>query len=397
MKLADDDIQEFIFAHEHDDETKLVLRSKEFMGVPTASIADQIKARRKARIKLPLYYKTHGIVYPPSLNLEQSSSEATAIYKREIIQELIPKRERFCDLTGGFGVDSFFISSAFAHCDFVEPNATLLEMAKHNHALLGARNITYHNTTAEEFSGSNFDLIYVDPSRRDKSKNKVVSFSDSEPRVSSAPPRVLSETKNLLIKASPLLDLQQGVKELGNVSRVYVVARDNEVKELLFFCNQNVSTEPDIICVDISASEFRFKFSEEREVVSTLSDADTYLDQYIYEPNASIMKGGAFKSVATRFNLNKIETNTHLYTSDSMVESFPGRIFKVVGHVKPDKSLKEDFPKGQANILLRNYPMSVEELKKKTGITEGGTDYLIGFSGRNKKYLVKAEKVRARS
>jgi hypothetical protein len=384
-RLADEDIQSFIFEHEKDDEDKLVLKHKEIFGVPSSWIAMQVKARKKSAYKIPYYYKTKGVVYPPSLNLEQSSSEATAKFKAGIVSKWITSNKKFCDLTGGFGIDSFFLSKLFSYCDYSEPQKDLLEIAKHNHELLGANNIHYHKKDAVEFlsaSGKHYDLIYIDPSRRSSTQKKVHGFADCVPDVIDLKEKLYQHTDRLMVKASPLLDIQQGIKDLAFVCRVLVVSVDNECKELLFLCEKDFSGEAVIECynIDKTESKYEFKFSGERAAVATFSDPL----EYIYEPNASILKGGAFKSIALEFDLQKIQVNTHLYTSNELVGNFPGRIFRLRDDAKPVK----------ANIIVRNYPMSVDEIKKKTGIKDGGDLYLLYFSGVKKKFAVTADRLK---
>jgi len=389
-KIAEAALQEFIFEHAKDDEDKLVLKNKEILGLPSSWVATQIKARKRSAYKIPLYYKTKGIVYPPSLNLEQSSSEATARFKAHIVSKFSTSNKKFCDLTGGFGVDSFFLSNLFAYCDFSEPEKDLLDLARQNHRLLGAINLHYHNKDAVEFladSGKHYDLVYIDPSRRSSTQKKVVRFTDCVPDVVTLRDELYRHTDRVMVKASPLLDIQQGIKDLQHVSRVVVVSVDNECKELLFLCDRGFDGEPIIECYNIAnnfdprkiPAGFEFKFSEERATIALFSDPR----KFIYEPNASILKGGAFKSIAETFEFHKIQANTHLYTSDRMISDFPGRIFRVIDKVKP----------GKANVIVRNYPMTVEEIKKKRGITDGGDLYFLCFSGVKSKFSLTAERL----
>lgn len=390
-RLADPEVQDFIFEHEKDDEDKLVLKHKDILGVPSSAIASQIKARKRSSYKIPLYHKTKGIVYPPTLNLEQSSSEATARFKAHTVSKWITSNKKFCDLTGGFGIDSFFLSSLFPYCDFSEPQKDILDLAKQNHRLLGAINLHYHNKDAVEFltdSGKHYDLIYLDPSRRSTTQKKVFRFADCVPDVIDLKGELYHHTDRVMIKASPLLDIQQGLKDLQCVGRVIVLSVDHECKELLFLCDRYFDGEAHIECYDIpnnfdgrrSPAGFEFRFSEERTTAVRFSDPK----KFIYEPNPSILKGGAFKSIASVFDLHKIQTNTHLYTNDQLVNDFPGRIFHVKDVAKPDK----------ANIIVRNYPMTVEEVKKKTGIKDGGDLYLLCFSGVKKKFSLTAERLK---
>jgi hypothetical protein len=388
-------VKEFIAAHEHDDERKLVLSKKDIFGVPAVVIAEQIAGRRKAKEKLETYYNNPGIVYPPGINLEQSSSEITAAFKRTVVEKEIHPAGRQtsgADLTGGFGVDSFFLSRGFSSFHYIEPNPHLLEIARHNHGVLQAGNITYHHTGAETFLSTlahKPDFIFIDPSRRTENK-KVLTLADSEPDIISLQEKVFEKTDLLLVKASPLLDIKGAIRALRFVKSVFVVSVENECKELLFLAEKSFGGEPSIHAVNIGRKDdlpFTFLFSEEERFEAPYTDPLTYL----YEPNASILKAGAFKSVANVFNIAKLQASTHLYTSDTLIEYFPGRIFKIDARVKPHpKVLKEFFPEGKANITTRNYPLSVEDLKKKTGLKDGGERYLIGFSGRNEKFLVVA-------
>lgn len=371
-----------------------MLNHKEVGGISSAILADQIAGRKKAKEKLPAFYNTSGIIYPPSINLEQTSSEATAIFKTSIVKRLFPSGGiTAADLTGGFGVDTFFLSKAFREMHFVEPEGSILEIARHNHERLGASNIQYHHTTAENFiAGFNqsCDFFYADPSRRTAAGKKVYTLADSEPDLVNLSARILSKAPNLLVKTSPLLDIQAGMVQLKTVKSIFVVSVNNECKEVLFLCESNFRGEPTIETVNLSPKNsqfFEFKFSQERAEETDFSDPLKYL----YEPNASILKAGAFKSIAHRFDLKKIQKNTHLYTSNSLMTEFPGRIFVIENMMRPDPSeTKKYFPDGKANVATRNYPLTVDALKKKTGLKDGGEKYLIGFSGQQKKFLVVA-------
>jgi 16S rRNA G966 N2-methylase RsmD len=394
-QLMQPEVQQFIHEHEADDEKMLVLKHKAILGVPTALIAEQISGRRKAKTKLPTYYKTPNILYPPGLNLEQTSSEKTAIFKTEILAGL-PKQNSIADVTGGLGVDSFFFSKLFKSVYHVEPNESLQKMAQHNHEQLKAGATHYHCCTAEPFIDlleNKIDCIYIDPSRRTAGQ-KVFRLTDCEPNVVELLPKFFKHTDYVLIKTSPLLDIQQGLQDLHHVEKVWVVAVDNECKELLFLCNKDFIGEPEICAINLlneSIENFSFMLSAEKNETVSFSEPMHYL----YEPNAAILKAGAFKLIGQRFDLFKLHSSTHLYTSENFVEIFPGRIFKILRRVKPDaKLLLQIFTDGKANIITRNYPLSVDELKKKTKLKDGGEKYLIGFSGVKEKYLVAAERVK---
>jgi 16S rRNA G966 N2-methylase RsmD len=395
-KLLRKEVQDFLVKHEQEDEKKLLLKHRSLFSLSAGIIADQLSGRRKSKVKLPLYYNTRGIVYPPGLNLEQSSSEKTAQFKAGLLDKVLVRKNALVDLTGGFGVDAYFFSKILDTIHFVEPNASLLSIAQHNHQTLGAVHIQYHPSTAENFLNSlsgKVDCVFIDPSRRSKTKQKVFKLSDCEPGVPSLLSTIFLKSDCVLIKTSPLLDIQQGIKELKYVEKIWVVSVDNECKELLFFCRNGFEEEPTLMAVNVQDGhkDFEFNLAEEKSVVTKFSEPLTYL----YEPNASILKAGAFKLIGEKFSLFKLHASTHLYTSKELNQDFPGRIFKIIGLVKQDpKILRKTFPEGQANVITRNYPLTLEGLKKKTKLKDGGTLYLIGFSGQTEKYLGAAERIK---
>lgn len=388
-----EDVQRFIKDHEIHDEKILVLKHKEILGLPSAEIAQQIVGRRKARTKLPIYYSTKNIIYPPKINLEQCSSEKTAQFKASIMSGKLA-----VDLTGGFGIDSYFLSEKFKKVIHIELNETLLQIVKHNHNMLGSTNIDHECTTAESFLNANkdhFDLLYIDPSRRSNANRKVFKFSECSPNVISLLPTLVKTSKSILIKASPLIDIKQGLSELGTVSKVFVVGFNNECKEVLFLIGSHTK-EPIVEVVDLSedyekSESFSFALSEEKQ--STVSYDEP--QDYLYEPTAMVLKAGAFKLVAKKFDLKKLALNTHLYTTDKIIPNFPGRIFKIESFLKSDsKSVHTVLKDGLANIIARNYPLSPSQLKKKLKIKDGGDQFVIAFSGKTKKYIVLASRVK---
>lgn len=391
-KIASDEVQDFIFAHAQEDEKKLLLKNKFILGLPAPLIAQQIAARRKAETKLPQFYKTRGIVYPPSLNLEQSSSEATAKFKAEIIQEKIGKNAKLADLTGGLGIDSFYLSHTSESLDYVEPNAELLNLVRHNHSLLTTK-IRHHHNSAESFlasSNQKFDLVFIDPSRRDSKARKVFSLTDCSPDITQLLPELLTKTDFVLLKASPLLDIKQGLKELSHVEKVIVVSVNNECKELLFQITRDFIGETLIETYNLDfegkvAQSFNFNFSEEDHASSIFNSPQKYL----YEPNTSILKSGAFKSIGEKFKLDKIQVNTHFYTSNELEKDFPGRVFEIEQLSFDPKSLIDN----KANIVCRNYPLTPEELKKKLKLKDGGEKFVIAFSGQHKKYIILGKRI----
>ncbi len=393
QSLINSQLQQFIIAHEYDDEKALVLKHKTIHGIPSSVIADQIVGRRKAKIKIPTFVTTSNIIYPPGINLEQCSSEATAIFKSNQV-----KGKVLADLTGGLGIDTFFMSKRFDSTHYIETNNKILEIAKHNHKQLGVSSIQYHNQTSESFLANTdlyFDLIYIDPSRRIIGNQKVFKLSDCEPNVVALQDTIFHKSNRLLVKNSPWLDIQQGLKELQFVKKVFIVSFENECKEVLFFAEKNFAGEPVMETINLfsnnPADSYSFYFSDERKTEIGFSKPETYL----YEPNASILKAGAFKSIGHHFGLKKIHPSTHLYTSRNLIEFFPGRVFKIEGYVKPERSsVKLFFSENKANITTRNYPLSPDQIKKKTGLNDGGEKYLIGFSGEKEKYLACAHRIK---
>lgn len=397
--LSGESIQQYIHDHEHDDGRELVLKHKTILGISSAHVAEQIAGRKKAKDKLPTYYKTRQIIYPHVMHLEQSSSELTALFKMKLIRQLFPSGNKTgADLTGGFGIDTFFLSKSADKIHYVEPQDALMEIARHNHNRLGVENVIYHNLPAEVFIKEGIrrlDFYYIDPSRRTQHNKKTSALEDSEPDVVGLQEAIFTRTSILLVKASPLLDIHAGLTQLAFVKKVFVISVNNECKEVLFLCEKDFGHEPQIEAVNLFEHHpdqtFKFHFSQERVSRVTFSDPLKYL----YEPNASILKAGAFKSISQNYNLQKIEKNTHLYTANHLLQGFPGRIFLVEKIVRPDPvEIKKYFPEGKANVAIRNYPLTVEALKKKTGLKDGGEKFLIGFSGKEKKFLVVARRLR---
>lgn len=390
-------VQQFIKTNETSDVRELSLQFDSVEGIPFAWIAEQIAGRQKAKLKLPRYYAADCIVYPPAVNLQQCSSERTAGFKAELLTTPgLSAYQRCADLTGGFGVDSFYLANIFENLYFVEPDTSLLGLARHNHECLGKRNISYYNTGAESFlrnTDLHFDLIYMDPSRRTGSTGKVIELTSYAPDIRTIIPFIPHRARYVLLKASPMLDIQRGLRVLPHAARVIVVAVNNEVRELLFFCDPEHSGEPLLEAVDLmkeKPSSFSFYRTEEQEATVAYKAPLRYL----YEPSASILKAGAFKVIALRFGLHKLHRNTHLYTSDELVRDFPGRVFEVVavaGRMSPE--LKRCFADGRANVIVRNYPLGAEQLKSKTGLRDGGDNYLIGLTAEKGKLIVAARRL----
>ena len=394
--ISTPEVQKYLSANESIDEKKLLLAKKEILGISSSEMANQVIGRRKAKLKFPSWYQTTSIVYPPSGNLEQSSSEATAKFKAALIQSELIDFNLLVDLTGGFGVDTFFLGKLFLEVIHIEPNENLSSITAHNHRLLGA-SILHVRQTAEEYLKANTkraDLFFIDPSRRSELK-KVFKLADCQPNIAALQEVLFSFSNFILTKASPLLDIQQALRELIYVTKVVVVSVENECKELLFLQKFGFEGEPIIDTVNLSnegsvVERFLFTASEEKAATVVFSSP---LD-YLYEPNASILKSGAFKLVAEKFGLRKLQANTHLYTSPNLFTDFPGRVFKIEALNPTLQLLKELLPEGKANVATRNYPLSAQELKKKLKLKDGGEKYVIGFSDQKKKTIVLASRIK---
>lgn len=356
----------------------------------------QIEGRERTADKLPTFASIPDWWYPVRLSCEQCSSELTARYKASLLSPLAlgeGKEERFLDLTGGYGVDTYFLSEQFSHTDYVEQNEELCRIAAHNFALSQKSkvkrqklSIAIHNTTAEDFLLSSpcgeagWGLIFLDPARRDSHGSKVFRIEDCTPNVEELLPTLLAHSKRLLIKLSPMLDLTQAVTSLSQVNwDIHIVAIKNEVKEVLLLSGGTGQ----IITIDLAQKDQAFVFTREEEQHCGLDIRDGKLANYLYEPNAAILKAGAYKLVAQRFGLHKLDVNTHLYTSRQFIENFPGRVWRIT----EKQNLK------QANVLTRNYPLTPEQLKKKLHLRDGGTAFVIGCRVAGKPTLLYAERV----
>jgi 16S rRNA G966 N2-methylase RsmD len=375
FQLTQPDIQSFIREHERDDPGELMLRGSHFPGIPMREVVMQIQARQKARLKLPEWYQTPGIIFPPALSVEQASSEQTARFKAGLLSG-----QKLVDLTGGMGVDSYYLGHAFKQVHYVEQQPNLVSLAEHNFHQLGAENITSHQADANDFLEKlpeKVDCIYLDPARRDEHARKVFRLQDCSPDITELQSLLLSKAEQVLIKTAPLLDIQAAIREISHVRQVWVVAYRNECKEVLYLMEANPEVEPTISTVNLQEEgneAFEFRLSAEAGVDVRYSQPKSF----IYEPNAAILKAGAFRSLAGAFAVNKLHPNSHLYTSDELLPDFPGRIFSVEA-VSPysRKSLKKLLPGNKANITVRNFPESVSQIRKKTGWKDGGEIYIF--------------------
>nr|WP_262904138.1 class I SAM-dependent methyltransferase [Chryseobacterium tagetis] len=357
----------------------LLLKKSPFSEVSIQEIVQQIKGKQVAQKKFPFLLK-EGIIFPPQLNLEQASSEKTAVYKSEIL-----KGKKFIDLTSGFGIDAYYLSENFDEVTLVEQNAELLEIVKNNWAVLG-RKAKFINQKLEDFLNENeekYDVIYLDPARRDNNKNKVFLLEDLSPNILEIQEKLLSISDEVVIKLSPLIDLKYLVSVLQDISRIDIIALKNAVKEVVVFLSNGNSGEIICNCVNLESGEstFTYTFGQEENAHSEYAEPEKFL----YIPNNSILKAGIFNLISERFNLKKLHPNTHLYTSNEKVEDFPGRILEI--EMVDNKQIKK---KSQFNIISKNYPLKPDEIKKKYGLKDGGDEYLIFTQSKKGKIIVKS-------
>lgn len=397
-------VQEWIQAHERDDPAQLMLQAHLYPHIPMREAVQQLQARQKARHKLPSWYRQEGLLMPPALSVEQASSEETARSKAQLIGQRFQERAgsargQLADLTGGMGLDSWAFSQQFEQVQYVEQQEELAKLATHNFRQLGCSNIQVHTSSAETFLNqleASLDVLYLDPHRRDETKNKVVLLQDCQPNVVALLPLLLQKSRQVWIKASPMLDIKGAMAELQQqVKEVQVVALRGEVKELLFLVESEPTADPLITAVNLTAEgrkeSFSFHYSEEGNAAPAVGMPQSYL----YDPGAAVRKAGAFKLPAVRFGLQKLHPHSHLYTADQFVPEFPGRSFRLVGLSKADKkAVKKLLPQGRVHLSVRNFPQKAELLLKKLGLQEGGEHYLFATTlADGKPQLILCEKL----
>ncbi|GGK28028.1 hypothetical protein GCM10007962_22880 [Yeosuana aromativorans] len=371
--ILNTDIQNFINNNIDSDITSILLKGTSFNSVSTKAIIEQIEAKKKCKTKLPTWFQTKNIYYPNKLNIEQSSSEITADYKSKCIEG-----NTIIDITGGFGVDCYYFSKRFKDVVHCELETHLSELVANNYKQLGIDNIQTQAVDGIEFlkqTTKPFDWVYADPSRRHESKGKVFFLADCLPNIPEHLDVIFNHTNNLIVKTSPLLDLTIGINELKFVKTIHVVAVNNEVKELLWILENHYTDKIDVKTINITKEqEFHFDFfmEDEKNLESSYSKPLTYL----YEPNAAILKAGAFNCICKQLPVYKIQKHTHLYTSEQLID-FPGRRFKILDIQSYNKKTLQKSGIKKANITTRNFPETVQQIRKKFAIQDGGNVYLF--------------------
>lgn len=382
--LLHKEIQEFIKHNLNSDLSALVLKGIPFESVDPKLIIEQIEAKKRCEKKIPTWFNTENIYYPNKLNIEQTSSETTAKYKASLISG-----QHMIDLTGGFGVDSLYFSKQVENVTHCEINAELSTIVKHNFEVLQVPNITCLNENGIEALkriDEEFDWIYIDPSRRDDSKQKVFLLADCTPNIKTYQGLFLKYAKNVMIKTSPLLDLSATLSDLKNVKEIHVVAVNNEVKELLWILERDFDNEVLVKTANLqklNSQYFEFNFNTESKAIANYSEPLTYL----YEPNSAILKSGSFNSISDILKVDKLHKHSHLYTSDSLLD-FPGRRFKIEKVLAFNKKAFSKEKITKANITTRNFPLAVNDIRKKLKVKDGGSVYLFFTTNLNDEKII---------
>ena len=377
-------VNAFILEHADDDVNLLALKRSLY---PELSIEDmndalqQIEGRQKARTKLPAFYANEDILYPKRLNMEQCSSEPTARYKQSLITAPCTT---LTDLTGGFGIDTYWLSQLFEHTDYVERDADLCRISQHNFRTLNAAITVHHADAVTYLHDMPFaDCIYIDPARRDKYGKKVFRLADCQPDITQLWDLICSKSRCRIVKLSPLIDIRDLQDCCLAPQQIHIVAVDGECKEVLAVSDERLTGC--LVAVNIHGEDIeRFSFTYQDEADAQVVIADK-IKTYLYEPNAAIMKAGAYKLVGARWELEKLAPNSHLYTSDTLHTDFQGRVFRVTG-------VNTSEPIRKANVIVRNYPLTAESLRKKLHVSDGGDDYIIGTTIGKKPILIHATK-----
>lgn len=368
---------EFIAQNKNADVRTLAL-SKTKTGIDLSFCLQQIAGRQIAEKKLPAWAETEDILFPPKISLEQCSSEQTALYKQQLVERILPmKRQKMVDLTGGFGIDFTYLARLFDEADYVERDEHLCEIAQHNFTNLGLTQAKVHHKTCEAFIDEmgNFCIIYIDPSRRDTAGRKVVALSDCSPNIELLQDKLLEHAPFVLVKLSPMLDIQDTLRRLHNVSEVHVVSVDGECKEVLLLLSREHTDAVQYTCRNIAKQMQDFSTKD----IGAEPFIASSLERYLYEPNASILKAGVQNALCKSYDVKKLHPFSHLFISAHFIESFPGRCFVIDDF---GSFAKKDIKRllngiSQCNLTIRNFPATVAELRKRLKLREGGDVYLF--------------------
>lgn len=386
--------QEFIRKHVNEDVRALALQAAKYPDVDMPAAVQQIAGYQIASRKIPSWASVGQIRYPRHLSMEQCSSEQTARYKASLI-----KGDTLVDLTAGLGVDCSFLARNFKQVTYVERQEELCELAHHNFPLLDLPHITVCKDDACSFleKMEPVDCIFLDPARRDSRGGKTVALADCEPNVIEMEPLLISKAKTVMIKLSPMLDITSALHDLKYITQIHLVSVQNECKELLLILKSEQNNQPvEIHCEQLinkdCSNHFAFTVEEERNSTNKLADS---MLEYLYEPDVTLLKAGAYRILSSRFPVYKLHINSHLFTSSQYLPDFPGRHFQVVGVSGFAKKEIRHFLEGvdKANLTVRNFPSTVADLRKRLKLKEGGELYIFATTLWNdEKVLIKCIK-----
>jgi hypothetical protein len=366
----------FIQDHVKQDASRIALSAKKYPQLDIKKLAGQIQARQKLVDKLPTWTAHEAICFPQQISLEQASSEATALFKATLVQG------KLIDITGGMGVDTWAFAQTCEHVTYVEQQETLAEHTQYNHRVLGLSNVKHIQGNGLAYLEQQYDWIYVDPARRDIQGNKVILFKDCQPNVLEILDK--AETAKILIKTSPVLDISRAIQELGGVEKVYVVAYQQEVKELLFIKSAESSLDPEIELIELANSPvtlFQGTLSAEREANMQIAP----VGKYLYEAHPALLKAGFFKLVQGE-GIWQLGKHTHLYSSDAYLNNFPGKKYSLIeaGPVQPNW-IKSHLPDLRVNISTKNFPLKADALRTKLKLKDGGEYTLFAIQNSEEK------------
>lgn len=369
----DDRTKDFIKSHLNDDPFSIALNKDKYISIDIDYAISDIAARLKLKTKMLEWADNFDLIMPKSVNIQQSSSDLTAKFKAEFCDGL-----KSIDLTGGFGIDSYFMSLNALQHHYVEPDKELFNIAKHNLSKLSADNLVFYNSTAQEFLNSNdskFDLVYLDPSRRSAVGTRILKIQDYEPNLINILPTLKNISSKVLVKLSPMLDINEMIQLFPDVCDIYVVSVAGECKELLLYFNFGKDNhEKYIYATELSDKLYLLKFKNSNQNLIPLSDPK----KYIYDFQPALLKSGFSDYYANSMGLHKIAKNTSLYTSDSLINDNSCKSFKVIKSIKPDaKQLTKLIPDMKSVVVRKNFPLPVEELRRKYKIAEGESKYIF--------------------
>ena len=387
MIKIDRDITQFIKKHRDLSTNEVALLLSKKPDWPRSFIIEQINGLQKAKRKFSFLLNYEGFLFPSLKAVAQSSSEITAEYKAKLVNG-----NTVIDICGGMGIDSIFFSKSFDRVFYIEPDKDLFKITKANFAILNIKNIESFSHDAKTFLSTlleKVNCIYIDPDRR-KRHVKAFRIEDCVPNLIELKPLLWKTAKQCLIKLSPMLDIHDALAKLEYCKEVHILGVNNECKELLFLLEKNYIGNANIICCNITNNAVeRFMFDYNAEKICEIEYSNPL--EYLYDPNTTLLKAGAFRLIAKKFNLKKLAEHTHLYTSSSLVDKFPGRTFKILNVDSPKKGFNQ-----RANIISKNFPLNTAQIKKKYKISDGGNSFLFACSLADKRNVfITASKIRA--